>query len=220
MRQKVVRFFKELFLGLVIAFCLLLFLEFLIWGGLRIALGVPRLEAFHTKMGRFDGPALNESVEDGKKRPKNNLGFLGPDFSIKKPRDTFRVLTIGGSAMSGELSKALRVELARNCPNKSCEVIDGGVPGSVSAHELNNLTRWLAFKPDLVIIYDGWNDVYFSHYAADAYVNESRSVNRRTRKWRAAPVHAKVLRVLLWSSPLGVIVLTAMNLPPMSWLSN
>jgi hypothetical protein len=41
----------------------------------------------------------------------------------------------------------------------------------------------------------------------------------RSREWRAAPLHAKILRVLLWSSILGIIVMTEMNLPPLSWVS-
>lgn len=41
----------------------------------------------------------------------------------------------------------------------------------------------------------------------------------RAREWRAAPSHAKILRVLLWSSTIGVVVMTEMNLPPFSWVS-
>ena len=165
----------------LVLFCLLL--EFLSFAAARILLGEQGLESLRVKYGRIEGPSIEQTNDEKELYPINRFGFLGPEFKIKKPKNTFRVLVIGASAASGELSRALRRELDRQCPVKSCEVIDGGVPGSVSAHELYHLQRWLAYSPDLVIVYDGENDVYYSHYAAQSYLDETKAVLRRARRW-------------------------------------
>ena len=130
MISKYIKFFKFVLFSLISTICFFAFLELSIFIGLHAVLGFSKADIFHVKIGRFAGPSLNQTPEEERIMPKNSLGFLGPNFSHHKPSGTFRVLAIGGSALSGELSKALRMELAKNCPKKACEVIDGGVPGS------------------------------------------------------------------------------------------
>ncbi len=163
------------------ALALLLTLEGIVRAGLYL---LPReaREAFYAREGLIAGPLFYETLEDGTRM--NRLGFLGPEFALEKPPDTFRLLMIGGSAVRRGLSEALRRELAGACPRSRCEVIDGGVPGAVSAHELYNLARWLSYDPDLVIVYDGWNDVYFSRYVPEQYAPETEALRRRLARLR------------------------------------
>ncbi len=136
----------------------------------------------------MQGPLYYDKAQDW---ISNQNGFRGPDFKLKKPKETFRVLTIGGSAVGGGLSEELRKNFQADCPEQKCELIDGGVAGSVSVHELYNLTRWMAYRPDLIIVYDGWNDVYYSHYTSDRYQEQYQMTSRLIRKWHK-PSHALI----------------------------
>ena len=98
----------------------------------------------------------------------NNLGFRGEEFSIEKPSDTYRIFMLGGSTMFGygatsdqtTIPGYLQESLKEFNSKYTIEVINAGIQGADSFSELNLLERKLInFAPDLVIIYDGWNDL-------------------------------------------------------------
>ena len=181
--EKINALLKNLIFALFTALLFCLFFEFIVFLGLRISLGAGGLELFRVKYGRIEGPSIQLTAQGDIDFPKNKFGFFGPEFKLQKPKNTFRMLIIGASAVSGELARALRNALSLQCPAQHCEVLDGGVPGSSSAHEYYYLQRWLAYSPDLVIVYDGENDVYYSHYAVQSYLDETKAVLRRARRW-------------------------------------
>ncbi len=116
-----------------------------------------------------------EQFRDGVplKKTTNNLGFRGRDIVIPKPAGCTRIVCLGGSTTYGDgtdddhtypvlLEKALRA--AR--PGKDIEVINAGVLSYTTAESLPNLAfRCLDFQPDIIVLYEGINDVRPRRYA-------------------------------------------------------
>jgi lysophospholipase L1-like esterase len=96
-------------------------------------------------------------------------GFLsdGHMFSAEKPADEIRIATIGASTTAninlsysenwpGVLGNLLQQAL----PNKKIRVLNAGVPGFDTAQSIGNLAlRVMPLKPDIVIIYNAYNDL-------------------------------------------------------------
>jgi uncharacterized protein YjbI with pentapeptide repeats len=98
----------------------------------------------------------------------NSLGFRGAEFSEIKPSNTYRIFMVGGSTMfgSGESSDETTIPgiLQKIFDSDSyvqkIEVINAGMSGGNSDTELLLiLTKLISFSPDLVIVYDGVNDL-------------------------------------------------------------
>ena len=98
----------------------------------------------------------------------NNLGFRGTEFSEIKPSNTYRIFMVGGSTMfgSGESSDETTIpgilQKIFDSDNsiQKIEVINAGMQGGNSETELKFIEQKLVtFSPDLVIVYDGWNDL-------------------------------------------------------------
>ncbi len=105
----------------------------------------------------------------------NSFGFRGPDFSLQKPSNTYRILGVGDSFTFGEgvneqdtfLSK-LNSHLTTQHPDKSFEVINAGASGYNTRDEVISLTnRWIKLTPDLVILTFTMNDGYADDEFAD-----------------------------------------------------
>jgi hypothetical protein len=103
--------------------------------------------------------------------PTNKLVF---NTERKKAAGTFRVIIIGGSTVLGHGSKSPLKTLPSHLasildqyskpPSKftNFELINGGVGGYTSLHEfLFFATELIHYDPDLIILYDGWNDFVF-----------------------------------------------------------
>ena len=99
----------------------------------------------------------------------NSLGFRGDEFSSIKPSDTYRIFMVGGSTMFGLGASSDETTIpgilqkifdADNSITQKIEVINAGIQGANSETELNLIKQKLVtFSPDLVIVYDGWNDL-------------------------------------------------------------
>jgi len=98
----------------------------------------------------------------------SSVGFRGDEFAKAKSPGRFRIVTMGDSTTFGagastnastypaQLEKLLRHAF----PKLNCEVINAGIPGYNSLQVLILLeTEILELKPDLVIIFIGWNDL-------------------------------------------------------------
>jgi len=102
----------------------------------------------------------------------NTLGFRGAEFSEEKPPDTYRIFMLGGSTMFGTGATSdettipgyLQHHLSEKDFEFDIEVINSGIQGADSNTELNLIEQKLVtLSPDLVIIYDGWNDLRANH---------------------------------------------------------
>ena len=98
----------------------------------------------------------------------NGLGFRGVEFSEIKPPNTHRIFMVGGSTMFGAGATSDKTTipgytqqfLDENNVGFNLEVINAGIQGADSNTELKLIEQKLVrFSPDLIIIYDGWNDL-------------------------------------------------------------
>lgn len=97
----------------------------------------------------------------------NRWGYRGPDWSLKKPPGTLRIIVVGDSFIeapqvdeSQTLCAVASRELARNCPfpcgqakNSRIQVMNFGIDGYGTAQELLTVRRdaW-KFAPDIVVL--------------------------------------------------------------------
>ena len=111
----------------------------------------------------------------------NALGFRGEEISLDKPEGVYRIATLGGSTTYNVAVKDYRQSYPHQLQGylrdngfAEVEVFNAGVGGYTSHQNLMNLQfRVLPLQPDLVIIYQGYNDVHtrlvypFAAYRAD-----------------------------------------------------
>ena len=105
----------------------------------------------------------------------NSLGFRGAEIPERKPPQVVRVAVLGGSTAFGAFVKdeqtfpAVLQDLfqealanpSANASRRKVQMINAAVPGYVSTQELIALhLKLLPLTPDLVIIFDGLNDVF------------------------------------------------------------
>ncbi len=99
----------------------------------------------------------------------NSLGFRSPEFALRKPPGTYRIVVVGGSAalwgsdnahtFANMLMKMFNPGGGRG---RRYEVIDAGVPGFTSTQELFLVqAEVISWDPDMVVVYDGFNDMFF-----------------------------------------------------------
>ena len=96
----------------------------------------------------------------------NSKGFLGPEFSSKKPAGTFRIISMGDSCTftNGVWARAypalLQRSLTKDTSAERFEVINAGIEGYNSTLTRARLAdEILNYDPDMVTIYIGWNDL-------------------------------------------------------------
>lgn len=93
--------------------------------------------------------------------PWNNFGFRGRDFRHDKPPGTIRIAALGGSTtVDGypELVESILNRAVGDGPARF-EVLNFGMAFWTSAHSLVNFVlNALDFRPDYVVVHDGWND--------------------------------------------------------------
>jgi lysophospholipase L1-like esterase len=136
----------------------------------------------------------------------NSLGYRNHEFSLEKPSGVYRIVALGGSStydvriednaatFTAQLERLLREDYGY----RNVQVINAGVPGYNSWEILVNLEfRVLDLDPDLVIIYEGTNDVHARMVEPSAYRGDDLG---RRQAWRVPPValweHSALLRIL------------------------
>ena len=113
----------------------------------------------------FIGPInwKNESIQ----AKTNDFGFRGDEFSKEKANDTYRIFMLGGSTMysyqvyDDQTIPVLTEKLIEQekIPYE-IEIINAGIKGAASSQEIKLINeKILNYQPDLIIIYDGWNDI-------------------------------------------------------------
>ncbi len=109
----------------------------------------------------------------------NSHGFRGPEISVEKSDDVYRIFVVGGSSMFGSGATSdektipgfLQKEFDNVLLPKKIEIINAGIGSATSFQETYLIKNYLIkFNPDLFIIYDGNNDSHF-HYFADSTLN-------------------------------------------------
>jgi len=124
----------------------------------------------------------------------NSLGYRSDEFPLEKPDGVFRIVALGGSStydvsiednaktFTAQLEKLLHDDYGY----QNVQVINAGVPGYNSWEILVNLEfRVLDLDPDLVIIYEGTNDVHARLVEPYAYRGDDFG---RRRAWQPPSV--------------------------------
>jgi lysophospholipase L1-like esterase len=136
----------------------------------------------------------------------NSLGYRNDEISLEKPGNVYRIVALGGSStydvriednqktFTAQLEKLLKEQYGY----ENVEVINAGVPGYNSWEILVNLEfRVLDLDPDLVIIYEGTNDVHARMVEPSSYRGDDSG---RRQPWHVPPVplweHSTFLRIL------------------------
>ena len=105
----------------------------------------------------------------------NTKGFRGDNFPVKKIQDEFRIIAVGGSTMFGGQNSSdqttipgiLQQMINYNNPDLKIRVINAGISGATSFTELELIkNKLIDYEPDLIIVYDGWNDLR-SNYSSE-----------------------------------------------------
>jgi len=102
----------------------------------------------------------------------NSDGFRGSEL---QNNPDYRIFLIGGSTMFGvgstsdstTISGYLQQKISTELPEHNIEIINAGTPKAYSFTESNLIkNKLLEYNPDLLIIYDGWNDltIDYDHY--------------------------------------------------------
>ena len=97
----------------------------------------------------------------------NNLGYPGKEPSCPKDSSEFRIIVLGGSTVfqgKPSIPELLEKKLHQN-GFTNCKVYNFGVVSSVSGMELARMIFEIPqFNPDLVICYNGFNDIHHHYY--------------------------------------------------------
>ena len=95
----------------------------------------------------------------------NSDGFRGDKL---QNNTDYRIFVIGGSTTFGvgsisdsnTITHFLQKKISDKFPHHNIEVINAGIPGDYSYTETNLIkNKILSYNPNLLIIYDGWNDL-------------------------------------------------------------
>ena len=136
----------------------------------------------------------------------NSLGYRNDEFPLEKGSGIYRIVALGGSStydvtikdnddtFTAQLERLLKEDYGY----QNVQVINAGVPGYNSWEILVNLEfRVLDLDPDLVIIYEGTNDVHARMVEPSAYRGDDLG---RRQAWQVPPVamweHSALLRIL------------------------
>jgi len=103
----------------------------------------------------------------------NSHGFRGQEVNSEKQDDTFRIFFVGGSTAFGyvtmsddsTISGFLETKLDESIQNEmKIEVINAGIADADTQDELYYIQNTLInYEPDMIILYDGWNDIVHRH---------------------------------------------------------
>jgi len=114
----------------------------------------------------------------------NSHGFRGPELTIEKQTETFRIFMLGGSTMfgMGATSDSTTIpgytqSLFDNTLNSnSVQVINAGIQDANTKTESKMIEqRIINFQPNIIVMYDGWNDLR-ENFGLDLIINNWKSV--------------------------------------------
>jgi len=118
----------------------------------------------------------------------NSLGYRGPEIAAPKVPGTIRILCMGGSSTYGVGASSdsftwpaqLQLALASSNPATHIEVVNAGVPGYTSFETLIDLElRGVDLAPNIVVVYQGFNDLRAATRAADRVAGDNTHYRRR-----------------------------------------
>lgn len=96
----------------------------------------------------------------------NSDGFRGKEIDFQNI--PYKIFFLGGSTAFGEVSSSDNTTITSFLEKKfqntgiDIKIINAGIPSATSVDEVYYIENYiLDFKPDLIITYDGWNDIHW-----------------------------------------------------------
>ena len=115
---------------------------------------------------------MNSIYYDSSSGGLNSHGFRGPEFTSEKPDGVYRIFLVGGSTIFGagalpdDTVWSNLQELYNEAGIENVEVINAGINYGWSKLEIGLIeNRLINYEPDLLIVYDGWNDAVHGTYS-------------------------------------------------------
>ena len=144
----------------------------------------------------------------------NNHGFRGADVSIIKNDETYRIFVVGGSttislrAPSDDTTHPGYIQelFVKSDLDFKVEVVNAGTPSFTSTEELSVVkNKIINFDPDMIIIYDGSNDLNlpYGHTPAKTSLRSiiTDGLNRYLPFWETIPVTYHILNQAVSNEP-------------------
>ena len=127
----------------------------------RFPVGVSRKPKPYVMFGGTENGTLPSGVN------LNSLGYRGKAPSESKEPGEYRVFMLGGSTVvngNPTIPELLEQEFRQNGFH-SVNVYNFGVVASVSSMELSRILSEISdFQPDLIVMYNGYNDIFIPYY--------------------------------------------------------
>jgi len=114
----------------------------------------------------------------------NSHGFRGPDITIEKQTEIFRIFMLGGSTMFGIGATSDSTTIPgytqslfdNTLNNNSVQVINAGIQDANTKTESKMIEqRIINFQPNIIVMYDGWNDLR-ENFELDLIINNWKTV--------------------------------------------
>jgi lysophospholipase L1-like esterase len=128
----------------------------------------------------------------------NALGYRGAEIQLAKPQGTFRIVALGGSTTYSTSTRAedsypaqLQQLLRDQYGYSNAEVVNAGVAGYTSWDTfVNYALRVIELQPDLLMIYDGINDIEPRAAQSDCYQGDNplRGLNPFRSLWQPSRI--------------------------------
>ena len=132
------------------------------------------------KAGRVLGATIVQGSESERKGKKiirvNPDGFRGPDLDKTHARP--RILALGDSTTfgTGGTDYPRRIERILNLRGIPVEVVNGGVEGYFPRNLNYEINRYKSLKPEIVVLYIGWNSLFSEVPWDTAWQNRFRGI--------------------------------------------
>jgi|SRR3989344_583058 len=144
----------------------------------------------------------------------NSYGFRGPEVIVPRPNSTYRIAALGGSTTytvdvkdwKKDYPRQLEKELKEIYNYSNIEVVNAGL-NSWNTHEslINFEFNVLDLQPDMIIIYDGINDVHSRLVNPSLYRGDNLG---RRKQWTTPEIpfifHSVFVRLITEINPMGL----------------
>jgi lysophospholipase L1-like esterase len=194
---------KQFLFSIIVVLSLLLLAE----GAIRVWAYYFRTtyERYNLMTGRFElVPNIKFTERDGEEFLINSKGFVGEEFNETPSPGTRRIISIGDSCTftvglwRRAYPNVLQGLLNESSPSRRFEVINAGIEGFNSTSALARLKEeLLRYRPDLVTIYIGWNDLMKENPESAASTGRFKFVGELLESSYLAKAYTKLLFVYL-----------------------
>lgn len=108
---------------------------------------------------------LNPEIDRVYYGPSDLNGPESRPFLLPKPKDTYRIVVIGGSTVVGfpysqdlAFPRFLELALRQQAPDRTIEVLNAGIVAVNTFGEADMVEQAVACSPDLIVVYTGHNE--------------------------------------------------------------